>query len=35
MGLKSKLLVEVEPVMKEELVVSSENSAVFKKWFGR
>ena len=31
---KSKLLVEVEPVVKEELVVSSENSAGFKTWFG-
>jgi DNA-binding LytR/AlgR family response regulator len=32
---KSKLLVEVEPAAKEELVVSSENSAAFKTWFGR
>jgi DNA-binding LytR/AlgR family response regulator len=32
---KSKLLVEVEPAAKEELVVSSENSAGFKKWMGR
>lgn len=32
---KSKLLVEVEPAVKEELVVSSENSAGFKKWLGR
>ena len=31
---KSKLLVEVEPAAREELVVSSENSAGFKKWFG-
>ena len=31
---KSKLLVEVEPMVREELVVSSENSAGFKKWFG-
>jgi two-component system LytT family response regulator len=31
---KSKLLVEVEPAAKEELVVSSENSAAFKTWFG-
>ena len=31
---KSKLLVEVEPVVKEDLVVSSENSAAFKTWFG-
>lgn len=31
---KSKLLVEVEPAAKEELVVSSENSSAFKKWFG-
>jgi two-component system LytT family response regulator len=29
---KSKLLVEVEPAVKEELVVSSEGSAAFKKW---
>jgi two-component system LytT family response regulator len=29
---KSKLLVEVEPAVREELVVSSENSATFKKW---
>lgn len=32
---KSKLLVEVEPAAKEELVVSSENSAGFKKWWGK
>ena len=32
---KSKLLIEVEPAVKEELVVSSENSAAFKMWFGR
>ena len=32
---KSKLMVEVEPAPKEELVVSSENSAGFKKWMGR
>jgi two-component system, LytTR family, response regulator len=32
---KSKLLVEVEPAAKEELVVSSEGSAGFKKWMGR
>jgi DNA-binding LytR/AlgR family response regulator len=31
---KSKLLVEVEPAAREELMVSSENSAGFKKWFG-
>ncbi len=31
---KSKLLIEVEPAAKEELVVSSEGSAGFKKWFG-
>jgi len=32
---KSKLLVKVEPAVKEDLVVSSENSAAFKTWFGR
>jgi DNA-binding LytR/AlgR family response regulator len=32
---KSKLLVEVEPAVKEELVVSSENSGAFKKWLNR
>jgi DNA-binding LytR/AlgR family response regulator len=32
---KSKLLVEVEPAAKEELVVSSENSAGFKRWWGK
>jgi DNA-binding LytR/AlgR family response regulator len=32
---KSKLLVELEPAAKEELVVSSENSAGFKKWWGK
>lgn len=32
---KSKLLVEVEPAAKEELVVNSEGSARFKKWLGR
>jgi two-component system LytT family response regulator len=31
---KSKLLVEVEPAAREELVVSSEGSSAFKKWFG-
>jgi two-component system LytT family response regulator len=31
---KSKLMVEVEPAAKEALVVSSENSSAFKKWFG-
>jgi two-component system LytT family response regulator len=31
---KSKLLIEVEPAAKTELVVSSEGSAGFKKWFG-
>lgn len=31
---KSKLLVAAEPVASEELVVSSEGSAAFKKWFG-
>jgi len=32
---KSKLLVEVEPAAKDELVVSSDNSAGFKKWWGK
>lgn len=32
---KSKLLVEIEPAAKDELVVSSENSAGFKKWWGK
>jgi DNA-binding LytR/AlgR family response regulator len=32
---KSKLLVEVVPVVIEDVVVSSENSAAFKKWFGK
>jgi DNA-binding LytR/AlgR family response regulator len=32
---KSKLLVEVAPAVREELVVSSENSAAFKKWMGK
>ena len=32
---KSKLLVEVAPEAKEELVVSSEGSRAFKKWLGR
>jgi two-component system, LytTR family, response regulator len=32
---RSKLLIEVEPAAKEALVVSSENSAGFKKWLGR
>ena len=32
---KSKLLIEMEPAGSEELVVSSEGSAEFKKWFGR
>jgi two-component system, LytTR family, response regulator len=32
---KSKLLIEVEPPVPEELVVSSEGSAEFKKWFGK
>jgi DNA-binding LytR/AlgR family response regulator len=32
---KSKLLVVVAPVAAEDLVVSSENSALFKKWFGK
>jgi two-component system LytT family response regulator len=32
---KSKLLVEVAPEVKEEMVVSSENSAAFKKWFSK
>jgi len=31
---KSKLLVEVAPEAKEELVVSSEGSRAFKKWLG-
>jgi two-component system LytT family response regulator len=30
---KSKLLIEVEPAVSEDLVVSSEGSAGFKKWF--
>jgi two-component system LytT family response regulator len=29
---KSKLLIEVDPLVREELVVSSENSGAFKKW---
>jgi DNA-binding LytR/AlgR family response regulator len=32
---KSKLKVMVSPTAAEELVVSSENSAAFKKWFGK
>lgn len=32
---KSKLLVEVEPAVQEDLVVSSETSAEFKKWLSR
>jgi DNA-binding LytR/AlgR family response regulator len=32
---KSRLLIAVEPGVKEEVVVSSESSAAFKKWFGR
>jgi two-component system LytT family response regulator len=32
---KSKLKVYVAPAVSEELIVSSENSALFKKWFGK
>ena len=32
---KSKLILEVVPGVKEDVVVSSENSAAFKKWFGK
>jgi|HubBroStandDraft_1064217.scaffolds.fasta_scaffold27985_4 DNA-binding LytR/AlgR family response regulator len=32
---KSKLKVQVAPEIREELIVSSENSAAFKKWFGK
>jgi DNA-binding LytR/AlgR family response regulator len=32
---KSKLKVDVAPAVSEELIVSSENSAAFKKWFGK
>lgn len=32
---KSKLLLEVEPVLPEEIIISQENAAAFKQWMGQ
>ena len=31
---KSKLLLEVEPVVKEDIIISQENVSAFKEWMG-
>ena len=32
---KSKLLLEVEPLLAEEIIISQENVAAFKEWMGQ
>lgn len=32
---KSKLLLEVEPILSEEIIISQENVAAFKQWMGQ
>ena len=31
---KGKLLIEIEPIVNEEIIVSQENAAAFKDWIG-
>jgi len=31
---KGKLLIEIQPVVEEEIIVSTENIATFKEWMG-